>query len=97
MMIPDPARKNRPFAAMTQRERKRLLSPHARRSPLSWVAVVGGIGWLVVVPMVLCTAAGIWLDRRVPMPFSWTLSLVIAGTIIGCAMAWRWIRQVPKR
>jgi len=39
---------------------------------------------------------GLWLDRRHPGTFSWTLALLFAGLFIGCANAWYWVDQQDK-
>jgi ATP synthase protein I len=55
------------------------------------LGVSGIIGWAVTVPMMLMTAVGVWLDRRVPVPFSWTLTMLGVGIVVGCLDAWFWI------
>ena len=56
----------------------------------------GLIGWSVAVPTLLGAMAGIWLDRRHPGAHSWTLTLLVAGLVIGCLNAWRWVAQEGK-
>jgi ATP synthase protein I len=51
----------------------------------------GLIGWSVAVPTVCGVLLGLWLDRRYPGSFSWTLALLFAGLVVGCANAWHWI------
>ena len=51
----------------------------------------GLIGWSVAVPTLLGAMLGLWLDRRHPGPHSWTLMLLVAGLVIGCANAWHWV------
>lgn len=53
----------------------------------------GLIGWSVAVPTVLGAVLGVWLDDRHPQKFSWTLTLLFAGLIIGCFNAWHWVAQ----
>ena len=38
-------------------------------------------------------ALGIWIDAHWPSQYSWTLMLLIAGLLIGCANAWYWVRK----
>jgi ATP synthase protein I len=57
---------------------------------------VGLIGWSVVVPTLLGAAFGIWLDNRHPGKHSWTLALLVAGLVIGCANAWHWVGKEDK-
>jgi ATP synthase protein I len=53
----------------------------------------GLIGWSVAAPTVAGGLIGAWLDRRWPGSHSWTLALLVAGLVIGCANAWRWLAQ----
>jgi ATP synthase protein I len=53
----------------------------------------GLIGWSVAVPTVLGAVLGLWLDARHPKVFSWTLSLLFVGLVVGCFNAWHWVAQ----
>jgi ATP synthase protein I len=53
----------------------------------------GLIGWSVAVPTLGGILLGLWLDRHHPGSRSWTLMLLVAGLLIGCANAWHWISQ----
>lgn len=53
----------------------------------------GLIGWSVAVPTLLGAMFGLWWDRHHPGVHSWTLALLCAGLIIGCANAWHWVAQ----
>lgn len=55
------------------------------------IGMVGTIGWSVAVPTLLGILLGAWLDRHHPGQHSWTLSLLVAGLIIGCVTAWHWV------
>jgi len=66
----------------------------ARRSGTGvWfgLGMMGVIGWSVVVPTLLGAALGLWLDRHHEGTRSWTLMLLVAGLVLGCANAWHWI------
>jgi ATP synthase protein I len=69
----------------------------ARQDPAQGVwfglGMMGLIGWSVVVPTLLGTAAGLWLDHRHPGSHSWTLALLVAGLTLGCLNAWRWVAK----
>ena len=56
----------------------------------------GLIGWSVAVPTILGAMVGLWWDRRHPGVHSWTLALMVAGLVIGCANAWHWIMLEDK-
>jgi ATP synthase protein I len=53
----------------------------------------GLIGWSVTVPTIGGALLGLWLDRNHPGSRSWTLMLLVAGLVIGCANAWHWVAQ----
>jgi ATP synthase protein I len=55
------------------------------------LGVSGLIGWSVAVPTILGALLGLWWDRRHPRAHSWTLTLLMAGLVLGCANAWRWV------
>src|SRR5579871_425159 len=57
------------------------------------LGMMGLIGWSVAVPTLLGAALGIWLDNRHPGKHSWTLALLVAGLVIGCLNAWRWVSK----
>lgn len=71
----------------------------AQQSPAHvWfgLGMMGLVGWSVVTPTLLGAAIGIWLDRRQPGAFSWALSLLLAGLMIGCLNAWYWVAKEDK-
>jgi len=57
------------------------------------LGVFGIIGWSVSVPILLGIFIGIYLDKNFQMNFSWTLTLLFAGVVVGCLNAWYWIKQ----
>ncbi len=61
------------------------------RTAWSGLGTFGAIGWSVATPTLLGTLLGNWLDRRHPGVHSWTLALLVAGLVLGCANAWHWI------
>lgn len=67
----------------------------ARRRGASGVwfglGMMGLIGWSVAVPTLIGAGAGMWLDRHYPGTHAWTLALLVAGLVLGCFNAWRWI------
>lgn len=65
-----------------------------QRNRWSWssISVLGLIGWSVTVPTLIGAAVGIWVDRRWPSRFSWSLMLLLAGLFFGCVHAWRQVK-----
>ncbi len=71
----------------------------ARRSPTRvWfgLGMMGLIGWSVAIPTVLGAALGLWLDKRHPGHQSWTLAMLVAGLLLGCFNAWRWVAKEDR-
>jgi ATP synthase protein I len=66
-----------------------------RTAQSAWfgLGMFGIIGWSVAVPTLLGALLGAWWDKRHAGPPSWTLALLAAGLIIGCANAWYWVAQ----
>ncbi len=60
------------------------------------LGMMGLIGWSVVVPTLLGAALGIWLDTHHPASRSWTLALLMAGLVLGCANAWHWVTKQDR-
>ncbi len=60
-------------------------------SPMSGLGTFGMVGWSVAVPTLGGIFLGLWLDRVAPQAFSWTVALLVAGVILGAAIAWRWV------
>lgn len=60
------------------------------------LGMMGLIGWSVSIPTLLGAALGIWLDRHYPGRHPWTLALLMAGLVIGCLNAWRWVAKEDK-
>lgn len=76
-----------------QKIKERRRSKHA---VLKGIGLFGLIGWSVVVPTLLGTYVGIWIDRTYPSVHSWTLTLLLTGLIVGCAGAWYWLSREKK-
>ncbi len=74
---------------------RRKLRARRHAAPAVWLGLgmMGLIGWSVTVPTVLGAVLGLWIDRHHPGSHSWTLALLVAGLVIGCANAWHWVAK----
>jgi ATP synthase protein I len=83
-----------PFSEQVGRDAARKLKAR-RQTHGIWFgfAMFGLIGWSVVVPTLLGAALGVWLDKHHSGAHSWTLALMMAGLILGCVNAWRWVSK----
>jgi ATP synthase protein I len=86
------------FARKVASEEARKLRVQRAGQQGAWfgLGMSGLIGWSVAVPTLGGIMLGLWLDRRHPGTFSWTLALLFAGLFIGCANAWYWVDQQDK-
>ncbi|MGM0396719.1 MAG: AtpZ/AtpI family protein [Bacillota bacterium] len=75
----------------------RLRAKREGKEIMFGMGVFGIIGWSITVPTLLGVALGLYLDARFQVRFSWTLTLMFAGLIMGCYNAWRWINQKSNR
>jgi ATP synthase protein I len=57
------------------------------------LALIGSIGWLIVVPPLLGALLGRWLDRSLDTGIFWSAGLIFLGVALGGAMAWRRIEH----
>ena len=79
---------------VTRRARRRLAARRERDEGVwFWLGMFGLVGWSIAIPTVVGTAIGLWLDGHFPGQPSWTITLMLIGVLLGCLMAWRWIRE----
>lgn len=64
---------------------------------LSGFATFGLIGWAIALPTFLGAVIGLWIDRHFPSSHSWTLALLVAGLVLGCAQAGHWVSREQRR
>ena len=85
------------FSGEVAKKEKRKLKALTKKNDV-WLGlgVMGMVGWSVAVPSLLGAALGIWLDKNHPTTFSWTLTLLISGLLVGCFTAWHWITKEHK-
>ena len=89
-MTPQPEDHERLGEAVRKRqERRALWQREGERSLGQNLAMIGTLGWTIVVPTLLGIFAGRWLDQALHSGIFWTLSLLVAGLAAGCMFAWR--------
>jgi len=76
-------------AVKTRRERRALWQHEGERSLGQNLAMIGALGWTIVLPTLLGILAGRWLDRRFESGIFWTLGLLAVGLTLGCMLAWK--------
>lgn len=94
----DPPKSEPHLATMIgDKAERKLRARHEKGTgALFGLGMMGLIGWSVTVPTLLGAALGAWLDRHHPASHPWTLTLLMAGLVIGCWNAWHWIAKEDK-
>jgi ATP synthase protein I len=77
----------------TKAERKLRAQSNTTRTIWLGLGMMGLIGWSVAIPTLLGAVVGLWLDKHYPVSFSWTLTMLFIGLIIGCFNAWHWVTK----
>ena len=96
-MEEEKSNKDRSFEKIVgAKEERKLQAQREKKSVWLGLGLFGMIGWSIAVPMILGAALGIWLDKSYKQNFSWTLSLLILGLMLGCVIAWNWIQKENK-
>jgi ATP synthase protein I len=57
------------------------------------LALVGTLGWLIVLPALLATLVGRALDRRAGTGITFTAALVLVGVVLGSWLAWSHVKR----
>lgn len=82
---------------IANKERRKIKSLKEKKNKVWFgLGMMGVVGWSVAVPSLIGTMIGVWLDKRYPQSFSWTLSLLVCGLIIGAVIAWYWLDKEDK-
>ncbi len=76
-------------AVKTRQERRERWQREGERSIGQNLAMIGVLGWTIVLPTLLGLFAGRWLDRQFHMGIFWTLGLLVVGLAAGCMLAWK--------
>ena len=74
-----------------ERRRERAPGGSARASARSRMnlAMIGALGWLIVVPTLAGIFAGQWVDRRAGGGLTFTGAFLVAGLALGAWLAWQ--------
>lgn len=79
--LDDAVKKRRERRARWQREGERSLGQN--------LAMIGALGWAIVIPTLVGIFVGRWLDQEFGSGVFWTFGLLFAGLAIGCTLAWK--------
>ncbi len=86
---------NTEFSRQIGRKESRKLKAQrdARKELWFGFRMFGLVGWSVMIPTLLGTLIGVWLDNHYHSKPSWTLTFLLAGLILGSLNAWNWVRK----
>ncbi len=73
--------------------KKKIKAKSEKDDIMFGLGVFGIIGWAISIPTLLGILLGVYLDKNFPMDFSWTLTLLFLGVVVGCLNAWHWIKE----
>ena len=77
--------------------RRKLKARHTRKQVWFALGMFGMVGWAVTLPTLMGIALGVWIDRHVDSPYSWTLMLLAVGVGLGCWNAWYWVTKESQK
>jgi ATP synthase protein I len=77
--------------------KKKIKAKDEKDDIMFGLGVFGIIGWSISIPTLLGIFLGLYLDDHFSLGFSWTLTLLFVGVIVGCLNAWYWVKQKSKK
>ncbi|WP_243348015.1 AtpZ/AtpI family protein [Parabacteroides sp. FAFU027] len=94
-MIPEEKQSTDSFTRKVGEKEQLKLKAQRGRKQSVWfgLSMFGLVGWSVVIPTLIGTAVGVWLDDSYPQSFSWTLTGLVCGLFLGCVLAWSWVSK----
>ncbi len=57
------------------------------------LAQIGVLGWIIVLPLLVGTFVGRWLDRMFNSGLLCTAPLLMLGLALGCWSEWKWMKS----
>lgn len=72
---------------------KKIKSQEEGSEIMFGLGLFGIVGWSISIPTLLGVALGVYLDKKFTQSFSWTITLLFAGVILGAFNAWRWVKE----
>lgn len=89
-MTPQPENQERLRQAVKKRQKRReMWKREGERSVGQNLAMIGALGWTIIIPTLIGIFVGRWLDRAFHSGIFWTLGLLVLGLAAGCTFAWR--------
>lgn len=81
---------------IANKEKRKINALENKSNVWFGLGMMGMVGWSVVVPVLFGALLGSWLDKKYPQTFSWTLTLLISGLLLGSVIAWYWVDKEDR-
>lgn len=79
---------------VAKKERRKIRDrSNQDRSIWFGLGMFGLVGWSIAIPTLIGIAIGVWIDRTWQHDFSCTLMSLLVGVVIGCSIAWYWVKR----
>jgi ATP synthase protein I len=78
---------------LAARARRKQAEAEGSRSVFRSLGMIGGLGWVIVVPTLAGLALGRWLDHSFATGITFTGAMLAVGLGIGCRLAWLRMHQ----
>lgn len=78
---------------VAKKEQRKLKARRERHSIWYGLGMFGLVGWSIAIPTVIGIAIGVWIDKTWPSRYSCTLMCLFLGVVLGCWIAWHWVKQ----
>ncbi|NOG69083.1 AtpZ/AtpI family protein [Roseicella sp. DB1501] len=85
----DPLLRSVQLRAARERRARREGPPSTAR----YLAQIGTLGWMIVVPALIGLFIGRWIDRSFGTGIFWSAPLLMLGVGLGCWSGWRWMQK----
>ncbi len=72
---------------------KKIKAQKEGKEILFGLGLFGIVGWSIAIPTLIGIAIGVQFDKMFDSNFSWTLTLLFAGIVMGCFNAWYWVKE----
>ena len=89
----DPNDQEMERAIKLRRERRDLWQREGERPLWKNLAMIGALGWLIVIPTLLGVFVGRYLDLRFGTGIFWSGALIFIGVSLGGYLAWQRISK----
>lgn len=75
---------------------KKIKSKEEGSEIIFGLGLFGIVGWAISIPTIIGIAIGVFLDKKFTQSFSWTITLLFVGVVLGAFNAWHWIQEKIK-